>query len=70
MKNLFRIFLARVKANVWCLLHLGDCIMERSEKKPGRLLSSTTLVCVGQGSILKGTWKTAKVFYWVNGGVS
>jgi hypothetical protein len=61
--NLIRVFMGHVKANIWCLLHFGHCILTHTTKARGSWWSQTHLIEVGTGSILKRTWKTARVFY-------
>jgi hypothetical protein len=62
MKRIFRVFIAEVRANVWCLFHLGQCILKTTTKESG-YWAKTERLEVGTGSILKGTWKTVRVFY-------
>jgi len=62
LKRLVRVFIAHVRANVWCLFHSGCCILTLGTKAPG-CWSQTYRIEVGTGSILNGTWKTARVFY-------
>lgn len=57
-------FAAHVRANLYCLAHVGKyCIMVNSVKPRGRIMFRTTSIEAGSGSMLKGTWKTERVFY-------
>jgi len=56
------VFIAHVRANVWCLFHFGHCILTHQTKAPG-CWPQTDRIEAGTGSILNGTWKTARVFY-------
>jgi len=60
--GLVRVFIAHVRANVWCLFHFGHCILTHRTKAPG-CLPQTYRIEAGTGSILNGTWKTVRVFY-------
>ena len=62
MSALVRVFIAHVMANVWCLFHFGHCILIHQTTAPG-CWPQTDRIEVGTGSIINGTWKTAKVFY-------
>jgi hypothetical protein len=57
-----RVFIAHVRANVWCLFHFGHCVLTHQTKAPG-CWPQTDRIETGTGSILNGTWKTARVFY-------
>ena len=56
------VFIAHIRANVWCLFHFGHCILTCQTKARG-YWPQTDSIEVGKGSILNGTWKTVKVFY-------
>ena len=56
------VFIAHIRANVWCLFHFGHCIFTCKTKARGHW-PQTDSIEVGTGSILNGTWKTVKVFY-------
>ena len=62
LARLVCVFWAHVCANAWCLLHFGHCVLTHQTKADG-CWPQTDRIEAGTGSILSGTWKTAKVFY-------
>lgn len=62
MNALVRVFIAHVRANVWCLFHFGYCVLTHQTKAHG-CRPQTERIETGTGSIIDGTWKTARVFY-------
>lgn len=54
---------AHIRANAWCMMHLGNCIVVEKVRPAGSFFRKTTLIYAGTGSINKGTWVTNKVFY-------
>ena len=64
MKRFFKVLVARAKADWYCIRYFPKyCLMVRSLKPAGCIMYRTVKVEVGSGSVLKGTWKTEKVFY-------
>lgn len=51
-----------VTPNDTALFHFGHCILTHQTKAPG-CWPQTDRIEAGTGSILKGTWNTARVFY-------
>lgn len=59
---MMRIFLAHVKAHLWCLVHFGQCILIEYTETPGGP-RQVDRIEAGIGSPFDGTWQTAQVFY-------
>ena len=64
MKRIFKVFMAHVRANLYVVTHFPKyCVLVNSIKPKGSIMFRTMSIEVGSGSMLKGTWKTEKVFY-------
>jgi hypothetical protein len=58
MRRIAKILVADVKANAWCLFHLGHSVLTCFDG-----CEKVNHIEVGTGSLFGGTWKTVRVFY-------
>lgn len=64
MRRIFKVLMAHIRANLYVVMHFPKyCVLVNSIKPKGCIMFRTTSIEVGRGNMLKGTWKTEKVFY-------